>query len=112
MEKKDRNDQKSEGPAYMVMWHDPQGVPRAWARGPARDLERVRDHAARQLASYRVAKAEVQDPLATALFTQSIHWMEVGDDGDVETTKVAPDGGPLDDDGEDQPPVTDGAVSP
>lgn len=61
----------------MVMYCDPQGLPRAW--GTHADVEEARVEAKRQLALYRDKKREAGDPLADADFSEEVHEVEDGD---------------------------------
>lgn len=52
----------------MVTWHDPQGLPRAFALGPAHLAELIRSRSEAELAAYRREKRAAGDPLADAAF--------------------------------------------
>lgn len=60
----------------MVMYCDPDGLPRAW--GVHSDEGEARGEAKRQLILYRNKKRLLDDPLADAEYAEEVH--EVEDD--------------------------------
>ena len=56
----------------MVRMVDPDGATRAWAAGPADEIETVRNIAEAQLKEYRAAKRKLGDPLAYADYAEVI----------------------------------------
>lgn len=55
---------------YLVMFKDPEGLPRAWGSGPT--VVSARAVADQHLAAYREEKRELEDLLAYAEFTEEV----------------------------------------
>ena len=54
----------------LVTFVDPSGTPRAYAMGPASDMDALREEARFHLEAYLLEKALLGDPLANARFVR------------------------------------------